>query len=244
MIFSIIIPTFNRAHVLSRAIESILTQDFSDWELIVIDDGSSDNTGDIVRLFADVDLRITYHFSENQGAAAARNLGASFVSGKYITFLDSDDEYLPSHLAKRDEILSAEPAIELLHGGVEIIGNQMIADRFDHSKLIPISDCIVGGTFFIRRDLFKRLNGFADLPYGDDNDFYTRAAEHGAFIKKTDLPTYRYYRTEPDSLCAIVERDGIEGIMSLRSGLQSDGTITMAHNNYGERNKGSKANSR
>ena len=217
MLFSIVIPTFNRAHLLSRAIESILAQDFSDWELIVLDDGSSDNTGDIVRLFADVDLRITYHFSENQGAAAARNLGASFTSEKYITFLDSDDEYLPGHLGKRAEILSAQPAIELLHGGVEVIGNTMVTDRFDHTKLIPISDCIVGGTFFIRRDLFKRLSGFADIPYGDDNDFYSRATEHGAFIKKVDFPTYRYYRTEPDSLCAIIERDGITGIEKFRS---------------------------
>ena len=92
MQFSIITPTFNRAHLLSRAIESVLAQSFSDWEMIIMDDGSSDNSGDVVRIFSDVDLRISYHYSENQGAAAARNLGASFASGRYITFLDSDDE--------------------------------------------------------------------------------------------------------------------------------------------------------
>ena len=225
MQFSIIIPTFNRAHLLSRAIESVLAQDFSDWEMIVVDDGSSDNSGDIVRLFSDVDLRINYHFSANQGAAAARNLGASFASGKYFTFLDSDDEYLPGHLTKRAEIISAQPAIELLHGGVEIIGDTMVADRFDPSQLIPISDCVIGGTFFIRRDLFKRLGGFADIPYGDDNDFFTRASELGALIEKVDLPTYRYYRTEADSICNIVSKEGITGILSLRGGLQPDVAI-------------------
>ncbi len=212
MQFSIIIPTFNRAHLLSRAIESVLAQDFSDWEMIVMDDGSSDNTGEVVRLFADVDLRISYHYSENQGAAAARNLGASFISGKYITFLDSDDEYLPSHLQRRAEILSSKPAIELLHGGVEVIGDQTVADLNDTSKLIPISDCIVGGTFFIRRDLFKRLGGFATIPYGDDNDFYNRASKLGALIGKVDIPTYRYYRTEADSICNIVIKNARGGI--------------------------------
>jgi len=224
MLFSIIIPTFNRAHLLSRAIDSVLAQDFPDWELIVIDDGSSDNTGGIVRLFADVDMRITYHYSKNQGAAAARNYGCSFGSGKYFTFLDSDDEYLTGHLTKRAGILSAEPAIELLHGGIEVIGNTMVADRFNPSKLILISDCIVGGTFFIRRDLFKRLEGFADIPYADDNDFYMKAIEHGALIKKVDFPTYRYYRTETDSLCAIIERHGVSGIEKLRNGADFQST--------------------
>lgn len=215
--FSIIIPTFNRAHLLSRAIESVIAQEFSDWQLIVVDDGSSDNTGEVVRVFTDIDTRISYHYSKNQGAAEARNLGATFASGRYLTFLDSDDEYLPDHLAIRADILSAQPALEMLHGGVEVIGDTMIADKNDPAKLIPIADCIIGGTFVIRRDLFKKLAGFSDIPYSDDNDFFERAREHGAFIKKVDSPSYRYYRTEADSLCAIVEREGIEGIKNFRN---------------------------
>ncbi len=217
MQISIITPTFNRAHTISRAIESVIAQDYEDWEMIIVDDGSSDNTADVVRVFSDIDTRITYHYSENQGAAMARNLGASFASGRCITFLDSDDEYLPNHLSSRSQILSQTPAIELLHGGVEVIGNQMIVDKSDHSKLIPISDCVIGGTFFIRRDLFKRIGGFSDIPYSDDNDFFARAKEHGAFIEESKIPSYRYFRTESDSLCAIVERDGIEGIAKYRS---------------------------
>jgi GT2 family glycosyltransferase len=117
----------------------------------------------------------------------------------------------------RAEILSASPATELLYGGVEVIGNSMIADCRDSKKLIPISECIVGGTFIIRHDLFKRLGGFANVPYSDDNDFFHRAKDHGALIQKVDAPTYRYYRTESDSLCAIVERDGIAGIEKFRN---------------------------
>jgi len=217
MQFSIIIPTFNRARLISRAIESVLAQDFEDWEMIVIDDGSTDNTGDVVRLFTDIDTRISYHYSQNQGAAAARNLGCSFALGKYFTFLDSDDEYLPGHLSLRAELISAEPAIELLHGNVGIIGNPSVADRFDPSKFIPISECIIGGTFFIRRDLFKRLGGFTDMPYGDDGDFFTRATELGALIRKVEMATYRYYRMEDDSITSLVAREGIAGIEKFRT---------------------------
>jgi glycosyltransferase involved in cell wall biosynthesis len=210
MQFSIIIPTFNRAHLISRAIESVLTQNFTDWEMIVIDDGSTDSTDDIVRHYSDSDPRIHYHYTENEGAPAARNFGCSLAIGKYFTFLDSDDEYLDGHLSSRSEILSHEPAIELLHGGFEVIGDKMIVDKFDTSKLISIDDCIVGGTFFIRRDLFKRLGGFADIPYGDDHDFYTRAEEAGALIRIVHTPTYRYYRTEEDSICNTVMRAATE----------------------------------
>jgi glycosyltransferase involved in cell wall biosynthesis len=219
MQFSVIIPTFNRAYLISRAIESVLAQDFSEWEMIIVDDGSTDNTGGVVRVFSDLDQRIQYHYKDNEGAAAARNFGCSIASGKYFTFLDSDDEYLPGHLPVRAEMISAEPAIELIHGAVEVIGDKMIADKFDLTKLIPIDDCIVGGTFCIRRDLFKRLGGFADIPYADDNDFYMRAVETGALVRKIDIPTYRYYRNEPDSITNNITKPKADIFMSLRGGL-------------------------
>ncbi len=214
--FSIILCTFNRAHLIRRAIESVLVQTYSDWELIIINDGSRDNTADVIKDIIDTDSRIHYHYQENQGHSTARDRGYSFANGRYITFIDSDDEYLPEHLEKRDEVLSAEPAIELLHGGVEVIGDDMVPDKDDPSMRIPISDCVVGGTFFIRRDLWARIGGFGNVSYGDDNEFFQRAEGHGAFIKKVDFPTYRYYRTEADSLCNIAERDGIDGILKYR----------------------------
>jgi glycosyltransferase involved in cell wall biosynthesis len=214
--FSIILPTFNRAHIVGRAIESILAQAFTDWELIVVDDGSRDNTFDIIRPFVLKDERIRYHFARNRGLAMARNTGIRMSYGKYITFLDSDDEFLPEHLAIRSVYLMTHPEVELLHGGVEVIGPDMVADKHDPSKQIPISECVVGGTFFIRRDLAERLQGFRDVVYGDDADFFSRAEKSGAIIHKIDVPTYRYNRLEPDSLTAIAGREGIEGIAKFR----------------------------
>ena len=217
--FSIIMPTFNRWKLAIRAIQSIQSQTFTDWELLIVDDGSRDGTYDFVTTKTDDDKRVRYHYATNRGLPMARNIGISMAQGKYFTFLDSDDEYLPGHLAIRAEYLQKHPEVELLHGGVEVIGSDMVADKHDPSKLISISECVVGGTFVIRRDLAERLNGFRDVTYGDDSDFFERAEKLGAVIHKIDASTYRYYRTENDSLTSIAERHGMEGIKNFRKGL-------------------------
>jgi glycosyltransferase involved in cell wall biosynthesis len=95
--FSIILPTYNRAHFLPKAIESVLAQTFEDWELLIVDDGSTDNTKEVVAKYED--SRIRYFFQENQERSAARNHGISKAKGEYICFLDSDDYFLPEKLS-------------------------------------------------------------------------------------------------------------------------------------------------
>jgi glycosyltransferase involved in cell wall biosynthesis len=215
-IYSIILPTFNRAHLIANAIQSVFAQTFLDWELLIIDDGSRDDTFEVVRPFVMKDERIRYHYATNRGLAMARNIGLTMGRGNYFTFLDSDDEYLPEHLAIRAEYLRAHPGVELLHGGVEVVGSDMVADKHDPSKLVAISECVVGGTFVIRRELAERLQGFRAIEYGDDADFFARAEAAHAIIHKIDAPTYRYNRTESDSLTEIASREGIEGIRLFR----------------------------
>ncbi|MCZ2100738.1 MAG: glycosyltransferase [Chitinophagales bacterium] len=94
--FSIIIPTFNRAHTIRVPIDSILNQTFTDWELIIVDDGSTDNTREIVESYGD--SRIRYVWQENQERSAARNHGISLAQGEWVCFQDSDDQYLSEHL--------------------------------------------------------------------------------------------------------------------------------------------------
>ena len=95
--FSIIIPTYNRAHVIMRPIDSVLRQTFEDWELIIVDDGSTDDTKSIIESYHD--NRIRYVWQENQERSAARNHGIALAKGEWICFLDSDDDYYPNHLA-------------------------------------------------------------------------------------------------------------------------------------------------
>lgn len=92
---SIILPTYNRASLVNFAIESILNQTYMNWELLIIDDGSVDNSRSIVHNYTNRDNRIKYYYQENQGASSARNLGLGLSKGEFITFLDSDDLYLP-----------------------------------------------------------------------------------------------------------------------------------------------------
>jgi len=108
MKFSIIIPTFNRSHLISIAIKSVLDQTFSDWELIIVDDGSTDNTKEIVSGFKDE--RIKYIYQKNSERSAARNRGIEHANSGWICFLDSDDKYLPDHL----ETLNNELCIDSL----------------------------------------------------------------------------------------------------------------------------------
>src|SRR5579883_1576312 len=178
--FSVITPTFNRARTLPRAVSSVIAQTFEDWEYIIIDDGSTDDTSKIVDQIVKQKQNIKYYHIPNGGTARARDFGASMATGRFITFLDSDDEYLPTHLESRYHVLSAHPGIELLHGGVEIIGDEYVADKHDPQKKIPIIECAIGGTFFIRRDLFSRVGGFGSILYGDDRDFFDRAIAKGA----------------------------------------------------------------
>lgn len=98
LLVSVIIPTFNRAEVVSRAVNSVLNQTFKDFECIVVDDGSTDETGSVLCGFAD---KIKVVKTENRGVSAARNTGAKLAKGKYIAFLDSDDEWRPQKLQKQ-----------------------------------------------------------------------------------------------------------------------------------------------
>ena len=104
--FSIVIPTYNRATCVRRAIDSVLRQTFKDYELIVVDDGSTDNTSEVVRGYGE---RIVYVPQHNRGVSAARNAGISRSVGDWVAFLDSDDEWLPGYLSKQAELVSKYP---------------------------------------------------------------------------------------------------------------------------------------
>lgn len=106
--FSVIIPAYNRASILPETIESIQKQSFDSWEIIIVDDGSKDNTEEVVRGIISQDSRINYIYQENAERSAARNNGAKNSSGKYLFFLDSDDAFEPNHMAETHALLLRE----------------------------------------------------------------------------------------------------------------------------------------
>jgi len=118
---TVVIPTFNRAALVARAIRSVLAQTCQDWELIVVDDDSTDGTEQAVRSFSD--NRITYiRHNRNRRVSAARNTGIRCARGEYIAFLDSDDEWLPEKLEKELEVFrNSDPEVGLVYTGKMIL---------------------------------------------------------------------------------------------------------------------------
>jgi GT2 family glycosyltransferase len=111
---SIIVPTYNYAHFIGEALESVQSQTYSNWECIVVDDGSTDDTGIIAKQFADKDNRIKYHRQENQGLAAARNTGLANSPGVYFQFLDADDLLEPQKLERQVMFLESHPDVDIV----------------------------------------------------------------------------------------------------------------------------------
>src|SRR5262245_48882666 len=150
---SVIIPTHDRAHFLPGAIFSVLNQTFQDFEIIVVDDASNDNTSEVVAAFNDERIRLLRH-ETNKGGSAARNTGILNAQCDYIAFLDDDDEWLPDKLAKQVNILFASPPevgcvftgyVMMDRTSGRVIDHWLPTKRGDLSKDLLMNNCVAGG---------------------------------------------------------------------------------------------------
>ena len=203
---SIILATYNRSRLLDRPINSIIKQSFSDWELVIVDDGSCDDTKKHIKEISKKDKRIKHIFSKHKGVAHARNIAIKKCKGDYITFIDSDDAYLKNHLKIHHNYLNKNPSVDMIWGGVKVIGNSKIPDQKDKNKLVEAENCTLCGTFFIKNEVLKIVKGFPNISYAEDHALYELIKKKGFNIKKVNYKTYRYYRNEQDSICNIVKK--------------------------------------
>lgn len=138
---SIILPTFNREHFLRGAFASIQSQEFSDWELIIVDDGSSDHTSAMVAdLSRETKQVVRYIYQNNQGASGARNTGLAEAKGRYIAFFDSDDEWLPHHLHRCVQVLDSNADVDWVYGACRVVDDRaasVIAESTFYSDGLP-----------------------------------------------------------------------------------------------------------
>ena len=206
--FSVIICTYNRARLLPRALDSLLAQSESDWEAIIVDDGSTDQTVEVVKRYSSIcpNVRL-FQRSFNRGVAAARNIGVKLSKGRFVTFLDSDDEYAVDHLAVRRSILESNGDIRMLHGGFRVVGDPFVPDKDNLSQTIHLAKCKVGGTFVIGRDVFEEIGGFQDLSYAEDSCFYETAIESKIKCQAVSQTSYIYYRNTHEQLTRQSLRD-------------------------------------
>lgn len=191
-----------------RAIDSVLNQDFTDFEFIIIDDGSNNDThAQILNYAIENEDKITYLRHKNCSQSESINKGILISNSEFITVIDADDEYKPNHLST---CLSEMKSLDLIASTTETIVNQesdyYVPDRFNTNEVVHVDDCILFATLFGKKEVFTSLN-FHDM-YGADAHFYERA-EQQFMVQKLDLRTYIYYRNNPNSITAKVKSNTI-----------------------------------
>ena len=202
---SVIMTVFNTNYTYTkRAIDSVLSQDFQDFELIIIDDGSKDADRETLMQYVEKhEDKIVYIRHRNRGQSASINRGVLFSLGEYITIIDSDDQYKPNHLsACLREVSNVDLICSTTETIVDTIDDYYVPDKNDQTKLIHLDDAILFGTLFGLKKVFTSISFKND--FAADADFYEKATELFR-VKKVDLRTYVYHRNIPNSICATIK---------------------------------------
>jgi glycosyltransferase involved in cell wall biosynthesis len=216
---SIILPTYNRAELLPRSVGSVLSQSFADWELIIWDDGSTDNTPEVVQSFADG--RVTYLRDVNHGVAFARNRVIAASRGEYVAFLDSDDEWKADKLTVQVDALQDHPEIDILFTdflnlnesrneehrafeqnsqamsllGAEQIDDGLVVIRSGLLESLAVDNYIATDSVIMRRALLGRTGGFNEaLRNSEDFELWWRMGLAGvlfAYVNRVLLTRHK-----------------------------------------------------
>lgn len=163
---SVVIPCYNYGRFLAEATRSVLTQTVSDLEVIIIDDGSSDETPEVGATLEAQDERVRFFRTENRGPAHARNLGISEARGRYLAYLDADDRWRPNKLERQLEVMESEPSVVMLFSN---------AVRFHEDQ-------------FFKSDRFKFIHGLRDIPSRPSADGSARVLTADPFASLLELP--------------------------------------------------------
>jgi glycosyltransferase involved in cell wall biosynthesis len=200
---SVLIPTYNRAQYLKEAIRSVQDQTFQDLEIIVIDDGSTDNTREVIKEISSPEIK--YLYQENRGAGAARNAGIRASSGKWIAFLDADDIWMPSKLELQIQALIDHPRARAAYCDMYFFGAidsnfpetyfrslKWTAPRGRVLDKMAVKSFGIPSTLVVYRDAFTKIGLFDEnLPYCDDYDMLLRLAANFEF-EVVPFPLIKY----------------------------------------------------
>lgn len=207
---SVIIPTYNRAHLVGRAVQSVLNQTYQNFEVIVVDDGSVDNTEEVVKNFNNEIIRYIRH-KENGGGAAARNTGIREAEGEYIAFLDDDDEWLPEKLKKQISLFDDKSSeLGVVYAGLirvdetgEYVGKQHICVPDIHVpekrgwiyEDLLLKDYVgTTSTVLVKKECFEKVGLFDESFSGaEDWDMWIRIAKIYQF-DFIESPLIKYHR--------------------------------------------------
>jgi len=208
---SVIMPAFNVAPYVGEALRSALAQTFTDFEVIVVDDGSKDGTADVVRTFEAQDPRVRLVQQANRGLAGARNTALRAARGEFFALLDSDDVWEPAFLAQQLAILEARPEVDIVTGNgwyLEGPRHGQLARPYPDARPDPTLASIIGDEWsvfimsVVRRRVYTSIGAFdEEMRSNEDYDFWLRAAVAGFIFARNDVPL-GHYRVRSDSLSA------------------------------------------
>jgi glycosyltransferase involved in cell wall biosynthesis len=182
-----VVPCYNRADIVGGTVQAILQQEYQNFELVLVDDGSRDNTREVVASIADP--RVRYFYKENGERGAARNYGAQQAKGTYLNFFDSDDEMYPNHLRVVKEFLDQNGQIEVVHTGYERLDgqnrviNEVCEFRESTNDALLLDNPLACNTVFVRRDI-ALANPFEEdrrLASAEDWELWLRLASKYTF---------------------------------------------------------------
>lgn len=186
---SVVIPAYNAAQTIEETIHSVQNQTFSDFEIIVVNDGSTDNTWDIINQFDDP--RIKAFSYDNAGVSVTRNRGIAHASGEFIAFLDADDLWTPDKLASQLQAINSSPNVAVAYswtsyfheiGEMVYPGNPVYGEGNVYPEMLQWNFIASGSNILVRRHAVEDVGGFdPDLPPCEDWDFYLRLAEKYQF---------------------------------------------------------------
>ena len=184
---TVVIPVWNGARFIGEAIENVLSQNYPSLEIIVVDDGSTDDTAEVVRRLP-CDVR--YFRQENSGPAAARNRGIRDSSGDLIAFLDADDLWSEDHLQLLVREMTERPELDVVHGHAQLLTYVAETGAYEYTGSPEEAFPYYIGAGLYRKRAFDRVGLFdRTLRFGEDTDWYTRAREKGARMERLDLVT-------------------------------------------------------
>ena len=218
--FSVVIPLYNKEKYVAQTLQTVLKQSFSDFEIVVINDGSTDNSEQIVKSFSD--SRIKYFSTENQGAAAARNLGIEKSQSPYIAFLDADDLWFENHLQELKNLIERFPNAGMYANRYQLIYENgstyqpsfygitndyegIVGDYFASSLHYAIASSI---SVAVPKSIFAEVGNFKKyISSGQDTDMWIRIALHSTIIIGNKLTaSYQHFIEGSLSKTAILEK--------------------------------------
>lgn len=187
VLFSVIIPFYNSEKTLKRAIDSVISQTSQNWELILINDGSTDGSVKIAKTFLE-DSRVSYFSQENNGVCSARNEGANRSVGDWLIFLDSDDEFFNDSISNFfSESIKHNENVDLILSSYKLINKTRSEIR---------STARIPGSYCIKKNIFLEIGGFDEkMTYGENSELIRRASLRGLKFHKANFVSLNYFES-------------------------------------------------